>query len=294
MPVRWLQLDHGSNNAGSLLEREAVGAYAIVHCAALSSPWGKKEEFYRANIASTKEVLAACKAVNISRLVHISTPSLYFNFQDRLGIREDQILPNPVNEYARSKAFAEQLVHMSPIEKKVVLRPRAIFGPWDAALMPRLLRVMEKGFVPLMRGGKIKLDITYVDNVVEAVWLSLNHQLPRQQCTYNVTNNEPLELDSLLQQIARAFELQIRTRKLPWPLVDGVARLLESTARFTQGSEPLLTRYSAGVLAFSQTLNTDLIFNELGYVPKITIQEGIFRYAEWWKSESSSLRSGAF
>lgn len=283
-PVRWQQANHG--NAEAMLINIGQGVDAIVHSAALSSPWGKYADFFSANVTSTREVLATCAANNIQRLVHISTPSLYFDFSDRLNINEQAPLPTPVNDYAKTKALAEQLVLQSAVPERVILRPRAIFGPWDNTLMPRILRVMQAGAIPLMRGGKALLDITYVENLVDAIELSLTQPLPASVQTYNLTNGDPQPLHSLLAQMAEAFSLPLRTRQLPWWLVSGIAQTLELTARATHGREPKITRYGAGVLAFSQTLDISAIRRDLGYQPKISIAEGMRRHAAWLKNPS--------
>lgn len=283
--VRWLPLEHGTPAATATLIDATRGCAAIVHCAALSSPWGTPQAFAQANLDSTDEVLKACHANTVKRLVHLSTPSLYFAFRDRLGIREDEPLPPPVNEYARSKALAEARVHAAGLAEAVILRPRAVFGPWDGTLMPRLLRVMQRGPIPLMRGGRAQLDLTCVDNLVHAVELSLTQPLPRAVCTYNVSNGTPLSFEDLLHSVAEQFRFSLRTRRLPWRLVDAVARALETSARLRGGDEPLLTRYGAGVLAFSQTLDLGAICNELGYRPVVTQDEGIRRHAQWWLAQ---------
>jgi len=290
-PVRWQPLEHGETGASKLLRQAAVNADAVIHCAALSTPWGNKADFHRANVTSTVEVLAACKISQVKRLVHISTPSLYFDFTDRLKIREDEDLPPPVNEYARTKAEAESLVRATPAIETVILRPRALFGPWDQTLMPRLLRVMQRGPLPIMRGGRIQLDLTYIDNAVEAVWLATNQQLPRPLVTYNVSNGEPHELLTLLEMMSREFALPLRTRLMPWPIIELLARGMENAARLSDGKEPLLTRYSAGVLAFSQTLDISALRIELGYQPKVSISEGIRRHAEWWRGQNQDSLS---
>ncbi|MBV6286080.1 NAD-dependent epimerase/dehydratase family protein [Pseudomonas aegrilactucae] len=284
-PVCWLPLEHGSPHARQALTRASVGHDAIVHCAALSSPWGSPQAFARANLDSTAEVIHACQENRIARLVHLSTPSLYFDFSDRLGIREDQPLPAPVNHYARSKAQAEALLGQAGLPDCVILRPRAVFGPWDATLMPRLLRVMQHGAIPLMRGGTAQLDLTCIDNLVHAVWLALTRPLPRPLCLYNLSNGTPLAFKDLLQQMAEHFQLPLRTRRLPWRLVHGVAHLLELKAQFGNGAEPLITRYGAGVLAFSQTLDISAIQRELGYRPVISQQQGIAQHAQWWRAQ---------
>lgn len=284
-PVRWLSLDHGSPQAEALLADASQGCDAMVHCAALSSPWGSPQAFAQANLDSTAEVINACRVNQVRRLVHLSTPSLYFDFRDRLGIREDQPLPHPVNDYARSKAQAEVLLGQAGLGECVILRPRAVFGPWDATLMPRLLRVMQRGAIPLMRGGRAQLDLTCIDNLVQAVWLALTRPLPRALCVYNLSNGTPLSFKELLEKMARQFDLPLRTRRLPWRLVDRVAYLLELRARLGNGAEPLITRYGAGVLAFSQTLDISAIERELGYRPVISQEQGIAQHAQWWLAQ---------
>lgn len=284
-PVTFAPIEHGSVGAAATLAACAQNADAVVHCAALSSPWGRTEDFYRANVASTAEVLAACRDARVSRLVHISTPSLYFNFQDRVGIREDQRLPPPVNEYARSKWHAEQLIQQQAPCETVILRPRALFGPWDDTLMPRLLRIMRHGRIPLMRGGRALQDLTCVDNAVDAIGLALQAPLAQRIATYHLSNGEPMALTDLLQTIATEFQLPLRTLRLPWPLVDAGARALQALAR-VRGNEPALTRYSAGVLAFSQTLNLGAIRRELGYTARLPLREGIRRHAQWWLQQA--------
>jgi nucleoside-diphosphate-sugar epimerase len=286
-PVRWQALDHGSKDAQRTLTEIARGADVIIHCAALSSPWGRYEDFQRANVTSTSEVIDACRANGVRRLVHISTPSLYFGFADRLAIREDAELPKPANDYVRTKRAAEALVKQAGLPEVAILRPRALFGPWDQTVVPRILRVMAKGYVPVMRNGDILLDLTYIDNAVEAAWLAVTQPLPRAINIYNVSNGEPRQLLELLSVIACEFGLQLRTRKLPWALVELIACGLEIAARLGNRGEPPLTRYSAGVLAFSQTLDISALCNELGWRPTVSIDEGIRRHAKWWREHSA-------
>jgi nucleoside-diphosphate-sugar epimerase len=286
--VRWLAVDHGTPAAARTLRDATQGCSAIVHCAALSSPWGTPQAFADANVTSTEDVLQACQTNAVKRLVHLSTPSLYFAFRDRLNVSEHDPLPPPVNEYARSKALAETRVHEAGLDEAVILRPRAVFGPWDGTLMPRLLRVMQRGPLPLMRGGQAQLDLTCVANLVHAVWLSLTQPLPRAVCTYNVSNGTPLTFEDLLHRVAEQFRLNLRTRRLPWRVVDAVARVLETSARLRGSGEPLLTRYGAGVLAFSQTLDLSAIRHELGYRPVQTQDEGIRQHADWWLAQQGA------
>lgn len=280
--VHWVSVQHGEANATNLMIVAAEGADAIVHTAALSSPWGRYEDFVKANIESTKEVLAACEKHKIQRLVHISTPSVYFEFKDKVNVKEDSPQPRPINDYVATKADAEKLVLASTIPNRIILRPKAIFGPWDQTLMPRILRVIQEGAVPLIRGGNAMLDVTYVDNLVDAIVLSLTKELKNPVAIYNVTNGEPQKLTDLFNSLSTEFHLPLKTKKLPWWLIKNLAMVLECWAKIVSGKEPKITRYGAGVLAFSQTLDISAIEKDLGYQPKIKFADAIKEYSRWY------------
>lgn len=284
-PVAFVALEHGSAEASRILHR--VGSVqAVVHCAALSSPWGPRAHFQQANVDSTRQLLNMATDRGLKRFVHISTPSLYFDFRDRHGVREDSPLPAPVNNYAVTKAVAEQLVQASGLAERVILRPRALFGPWDNTLLPRLMRVMQRGMFPLPRGGQALLDITYIDNAVQAVERALLQPLPRVGAVYNVSNGEPMSLEQLLLMLQAELQLPVRLRRVPWPLLHAAACVVEMAARAGRWVEPPLTRYSAGTLAFGQTLDLSAIRADLGYAPLVTVGEGVRRYARWLQEQS--------
>ncbi|MCH8619715.1 NAD(P)-dependent oxidoreductase [Undibacterium sp. TS12] len=285
--AEFVAMEHGGLQAQAILCRAAEGADAIIHSAALTSPWGAADLFERANIASTREVLAAAQVNRVNTLVHISSPSVYFDFKDQLDIPEAQPLPDGVNAYARSKRVAEQLVQAANLPHRVILRPRAIFGPWDNALLPRLLRLIQYGRVPLMRQGQALLDMTYVENVVQAVMLSLALSpapAPTAQ-VFNISNGEPLAVAALFDRLAQEFGMTIKTVQRPYWLADLMARGLETLAQARPGWEPPFTRYSLATIAYSQTLDLRRARQVLGYQPAVSLADGIRRTAQWRKTE---------
>ncbi len=271
------------------LTRRISGCDVVFHCAALSSPWGTLDEFREANFILTTNVTAVA-IKNAVRLVHVSTPSIYFDFRHRQDIREDDPLPDTmVNLYAQSKKAAENVVRHAAEElglNAVILRPRAIFGPHDRVLMPRLIDVAKRGPVPLINHGKAVIDVTYVENVVEAMMLAAQAKEIKFDI-FNVTNDEHVTVGSLIEKAFKAIGLSYTTRNVPYPIAYGAAAVMEAAARFglTKG-EPRLTRYGAGVLAYDQTLNIDKAKNILGYKPLVSIDEGIERYGEWFGKRS--------
>ncbi|MER9117112.1 NAD(P)-dependent oxidoreductase [Mesorhizobium sp. M0954] len=283
-PVAFAALSHGSNNATATLKRAAAGADAIVHCAGLSSPWGRRADFRKANVRSTEEVLATMQTNGVARLVYISTPSLYFQFRDCLAVCEDEPLPPPVNDYAATKGEAERLVRAARVPS-VILRPRGIFGAWDETLLPRLLRLLRRDRFPLFNGGDALIDLTHVDNVVDAIELALALPNPIGE-TFNVSNGQPRRAADLFSELAHTFGQPWRPRHVPLTAGLAFARACEFAGRIARGWEPPITRYSLGTVAFSLTLDLRHARTRLGYVPRVDLDDGIALTAAWMRARS--------
>ncbi|RAL24486.1 NAD-dependent epimerase/dehydratase family protein [Thermoflavimicrobium daqui] len=261
----------------------------VFHSGALSSPWGPYEHFYQSNVIGTKNLIEGCMQYPVRRLIHVSTPSIYFHYTDRLQIKEEEPLPKTkVNAYAETKWLAEQEIDRAFQEglPVITIRPRALFGPGDQAILPRLLQANERRFIPLINGGKVWIDLTYIDNVVDALLLCMNSSSNTLGKKYNITNDEPVLLKDVLTEVFKLLEQPMRTKSIPFRLAYLFAGCLEWYARILgREKEPELTRYTVGVLGKSQTLDISKAKQELGYQPKVSIEEGIKRFVKWWKKQ---------
>ena len=258
----------------------------VFHCAALSSPWGKYEDFYSSNVKSTKNILKAMKNYNCKKIVYVSSPSIYFDFNEKLNIKEDYTPKEFFNDYTKTKYMSEKLILKENEDriKSVIIRPRAIFGEYDNVLMPRLEKIAKKGYLPLIKPHKEKevvIDVTYVGNVVHSLYLSAIKDVPNKSI-FNITNDEPTEISLLLSNILGSIELNPKKINLNFRLMVLISTLLEKTYKILNlKGEPFITKYGIGVISLSQTLNIDSAKNILGYEPIYTIEEGIKRYSKW-------------
>jgi nucleoside-diphosphate-sugar epimerase len=260
---------------------------AVFHCAALSSPWGKKEDFYRANVQGTACVIQGCQSAGVKRLVYVSTPSIYFRFTSRLNVPEDAPLPaRPVNLYAQTKLLAEGLVDQAFASglPAITFRPRAIFGPGDNAILPRLIGRLKTGRLPVIGDGQTLTDLTYVDNVVDALLLGLEAPPAALGRKFNITNGQPVLLWEMVRDLCQALGYRYPRRRIPYRLADSAAALMEVLYRLLPGQpEPPLTRYMVSVVAQSSTLDISAARRLLGYAPRVSIEEGFERFIRSWK-----------
>ncbi len=251
----------------------------VFHCAALSSPWGSYDSFYSANVMATQNVIEAMSLHGIKKLVHVSTPSIYFNFTNQYNVKEDYLPKKFVNNYAKTKYEAEQVVLNSDLES-VIIRPRGIFGEYDQVLVPRLEKIAKKGSLPLIKNRKAIIDVTYVGNVVYALYLSAIKDVPSKSI-FNITNDEPMSIKDVFTFVMNSLNVNVKFKLIPYSVLITIAWLLESVSKLGLTTEPLITKYGVGVISNSQTLDISSAKEILGYKPIYTIKEGLKNYAKY-------------
>ncbi|MFN8673256.1 MAG: NAD-dependent epimerase/dehydratase family protein [Candidatus Sericytochromatia bacterium] len=278
----------GSLEDENFVNKIGEGLDLIVHSAALSSPWGKYEEFYNANVLSTKNIIYSAKKNNIKRIVNISTPSIYFDYTDRFDIKEN-FLPNKfVNFYAQTKYEAEKIMSQANNNnlETISLRPRAIIGAGDTTIMPRLLKAQQEGKLKIIGSGENIVDVSSAANVVEAVELSIKASKDAMGESYNITNGTPVKLWWLIEEVLSKLGYKLNKNKIPFEVGYTVAKILETKAKFSRDyKEPVLTCYGIGILAKSMTMNIDKAKNKLEYNPIQTTEETIDEFINWWKNK---------
>ncbi|OAN38037.1 NAD-dependent epimerase/dehydratase family protein [Microbacterium sp. H83] len=262
---------------------------AVVHCAALSTPWGRWSAFREANVEGTGHVVTFARRNHVRRVVHVSSPSVYAGARDRLGIREDDVDPgNRLNGYIRSKIAAEALVRAAlrsgELPEAVIIRPRGLIGVGDPSLVPRLLDVHDRIGIPLADGGATMIDVTAVENVAVALRLALSSGDPAGG-TYNITNGDPRSFRDLLGALLGMMGRAPRFRPLPRRTAWALASVMEGVCSVLPGRpEPPLTRYTLSTIAYSQTLDISRAEAELGYRPEVALDDALARVADHLRS----------
>ena len=254
-----------------------IGAVdAVVHCAALSAPFGRYAAFHAANVEGTRNALDLAEALGVRRFVNISSPTVYFELKDKTGVREIAPLPKPINAYARSKAEAERLVLARRSVGPVNLRPRGIYGAGEETLLPRLVGAARRGPLPLLRGGTAAIDLTHVDDVVDAITAALSPDPALAGETFNISGGEMQPVLEIVGRVCAALDVPLRWKRVPFHPALAAARIVElvSLAR-TNPREPLVTPYTLGLFAFRQSLDISKARDLLGWQPQVPFDIGL-------------------
>ncbi|MGZ3691231.1 MAG: NAD-dependent epimerase/dehydratase family protein [Pseudobdellovibrio sp.] len=273
----------GEITDAELLKKSFASCDLVVHSAGLASPWGDWDLFYQANVLGTKAVLEVMRELKIKRLIYLSTPSLYFSGKAFERFRESDPLPEQKTNYGRSKLMADALVQQEVKDSglnAVLLRPRSIFGKYDSAILPRILRIMKRGVFPLPDGGSARVDVTAVENVIHVIWLVINSNEYFAGEIFNITNDESMTVKDLTSKIARALNLKVKFFSIPGWVLIWAAKASETYAKYIARREPMLSRYAVESLATTQTLSVEKLKTKLGYAPVITLDQAIENYVK--------------
>ena len=264
------------------------GCDLVFHAAAKAGVWGPYEAYHRTNVAGTGNVIAACHRHGIDRLIYTSSPSVIFDGRDVEG--GDESLPYPrrhKSHYGATKALAEKHVLSANGDglRTVALRPHLVWGPRDNHLVPRLVALAKAGRLRRIGAGRNRVDSTYIDNAADAHVLAadaLETNPAAAGRAYFVSNGEPIPVWELIDRILAAAGLEPVRRSISPAAARAVGGMLEFTHWLLRiQREPRMTRFVAGELSTSHWFNIAAARRELGYEPRVSIDEGLRRLGEW-------------
>ncbi len=265
--------------------RQAVaGCETVFHVAAKAGVWGKRSDYYKTNVLGTRNIIQACQAEGVKRLVYTSTPSVVHNGGDLEGVDETKPYATHFTaHYPESKVTAEQaiLAANSPTLSTVALRPHLIWGPGDPHLIPRLLAKARAGKLRQFGKRNVRVDVTYVDNAALAhvlAWQTLCPQSVQAGKAYFISQGEPVDLWGFLNRILAIHQLPPVTRTVPIWLANCLARTLENLFWLLQiRAEPPLTRFVVEQMSTSHWYNIAAAQRDFGYQPEVGLEEGLQR-----------------
>jgi len=262
----------------SSLEAAAAGSEVAFHAAAKVGDWGDPAEFERLNVGGTENVIAACRAAGVRRVVHVGTEAALMAGQPLVNVDEDAPLrPDSPALYSSSKARAEQRVRAANGDglETVVIRPRFVWGRGDTTLLPALLELVRSGRFRWLGGGRHLTATTHIDNTVEGLWLGATKAPPGG--VYFVTDGEPVVFREFVSRMLETQGMEPPTKTAPAGVAAAAAALSERIwrARRRFDSPPPVTRFAVWVASQECTIDISRAERELGYRPVTSREDGL-------------------
>lgn len=266
--------------------RAAVkGCQLVFHCAARVSDWGTPKEFYEVNVQGTAHMLDAALAAGVERFVHISSIAVY---GIKAGPRTDESSPrHPCGDlYCDTKIEAERLAFRYYRElglPVVVIQSSMIYGPHARICTVRPVEMIRAGLMALVSGGRGLCVPVYIDNLVDGIILATKHDGAVGEA-FIISDGLNLTWKEFFGFYARMMG-RGSFLSVPKPLAWLLAMMVEGGAHLT-GRCPAFTRSTIrGLTVLRATIMMTKAQEQLGYVPRVSLEEGMRRTEAWLQKE---------
>ncbi|MFN3385162.1 MAG: NAD-dependent epimerase/dehydratase family protein [Candidatus Thermochlorobacter sp.] len=283
LPVEYVVGDYSQPDT---LQRAVEGAAYIFHSAALTKA-RTEQEFYKANVEATENLLKAVKvaAPHIKRFLHISTQAAVGPSPTPDRPVDENSPCKPLTMYGRTKLQAElicrKFMHDLPI---TIVRPSVVYGQRDKDML-EFFKTVKHGIVPKFGFGVEKrLSIVHARDLVRGICLAAECERAIDE-TYFISSEETYTWDDVgnaaKKALGKSFVLSLT---LPDWLVYGVAALNE-TFSSAQGKVSIINREKAieGAQRY-WTCSIEKAKSHLGYKPETTLEQGVAETIAWAKT----------
>jgi UDP-glucuronate 4-epimerase len=238
----------------------------LVHLAARAGVRPSVEDpgaYVRTNVQGTVNLLEIARRRGVRHVVVASSSSVY-GLTRMLPFREDDPDPAPASPYGASKLAAEvfcRTFHSLYGLPATCLRFFTVYGPRQRPDMAihKFARFIEEGRpIPVYGDGSSKRDYTYVDDVIDGVVRAIER--PNGFQIYNLGGDATVELRELIATLERVLG---KTASIS-PQPDQPGDMPVTSASIERAAR------------------------DLGYAPRVAIEEGIRRFAEWFRASGES------
>jgi len=274
---------------GSVTDKSTVkkcmhGVDIVHHLAAAFRELDVPNSYYdEVNVNGTRNVLEAAFDAKVKKFIYCSTCGVHGNI-DHPPADEDAPI-QPADYYQRTKYEAEPIVndYFKKGLKTVIFRPAAIYGPGDPERFFMIFKRVAKGSFPMFGSGRTYYHPLYIDNLIDAFMLAMQDGKGDGEA-YLIADDKYLEIEDLVRRVGRAMDIDVKIRHYPiMPLVIA-GHFFEKICKPFKITPPIFPR-RVDWYRQNRAFKIDKARRELGYQPKVDIDEGLRRTAEWYKQE---------
>ena len=274
---------------GSVTDRDAVrkcttGAEVVMHLAAAFRETGAPDALYKAvNVDGTRIVCEEAVRAGVRKLIYCSTQGVHGHVQNPPGDENSPIAPA---DYYQQTKYEGELVGRELADKGIeftILRPTAIYGPGDPERFLMIYRRVKTGSFPMFGRGRTFYHPVYIDNLVNAFLLVMVPGVGTGEA-YIIGDEEYFSIEELVRKVGRAIGVDVSVPHFPISPLIVAGHICETLCKPFGVNPPIFPRrvdWFRQVRAFK----IDKAKRELGYQPRVGIDEGLRRTGEWYKAE---------
>ena len=220
------------------------------------------EAYVDSNVTGFLNILECCRHNEVKHLVYASSSSVYGQ-NEKIPFSVEDNVDHPISLYAATKKSNELMAytysHLYDF-KTTGLRFFTVYGPWGRPDMAMFLftdAIIKGKPIKVFNRGDLERDFTYIDDIVDGVVKVVESKnFGEKYKLYNIGNSKPVKLLDFIDEIEKSLGIEAKKEMLPMQPGD-------------------VNRTWADVTSLQK---------DFGYNPKISVQEGVGRFVDWYKS----------
>jgi nucleoside-diphosphate-sugar epimerase len=275
----------GDLTQADAVERAMVGVERVYHCAGVVTDWDPDGRAQAVNVGGITALAEAALRAGVKKFVHVSTTDTY-GYPDR---RTTEEAPYRYRgwPYCDTKIDAEKRAweyHQKGLPVSV-LRPATVYGPRSYSIVGEFADLLKSGDMVLIDGGRKVAGLCYVSDLVDALLLVGQEGIGEGQA-YNMTDGTQTTWGEFTHGLARVMGLPPARLSIPHGIAYFAGWLMERWGALTRSKKrPLLTRMAVELVGTHQDFPIERARSELGFEPKVFLEEGLQRSKAWLDQE---------
>ncbi|MEK6286525.1 MAG: NAD-dependent epimerase/dehydratase family protein [Acidobacteriota bacterium] len=279
-----IELAYGGLDDSTDWDAALAGVGAIYHVAGTTFA-RRAKDYFTVNHRGTEAILAEAlkRRDRIKRFVYISSLAAVGPGSDGKPVDEDSP-PSPITPYGRSKLLAEEAVRaVSDLLPVTIVRPPAVYGPRDYGIF-EFFKAVKGGMFPMIGRHDKRVSLVHVRDLVEGIILAGESDVSAGR-TYFVSSEDDYSMRAVADLMAALMHRRLRAIAIPRSVAYGVALVAEGAAALMR-KPPVINRDKVTDLSQAfWTCSIERARTELGYNPRVPLEEGLRETIAWYKSE---------
>ena len=272
-------------------ENHLAGCAVVLHTAAVVSNAVPAAQQWQTNVLGTRRVIEAASRSGVGRVVHLSSVRAYGDLGFPDNVDESWPLRADGHAYVDTKVAAEAVAFQAHAQGEVqvtVIRPGDVYGPGSRPWTIIPVEETKKGRLMLPAGGRGIFSPIYIDDLVGGIFLAATHPDAAGHA-FNLTGPQPVTCAEFFGHYARMLQMAPQ-RTVPTPIAAALATAV-GTAERLRGRHSELNAETVGYLTRTGGYSRAKAERLLGWIPKVSLGEGMERTEAWLRAEGHLARS---
>jgi nucleoside-diphosphate-sugar epimerase len=280
-----LQVIVGDIRKASGIKQAFKGVEYVFHVAALVNSVLPHNEFEAANVSATKNICELCLAFGINKLIYISTSDVFGLPGKDTIITELLPYKNWGEPYPDTKIKASKLV--KDFQKKglmtTIFYPGWVYGPGDKAFMPSILKQLRSGLMPIWDGGKFKISLVFIDDLIEAIIMALLKEESANEDFLILDDSSQTNLEDICKQLGLLFNVRFKIIYLPYWFAYTIAWTSQKLFIIKLIAKPIMSTTDVKSFGNAFKFSTNKAKKLLDWSIKKDFKAGLAEWKSWYE-----------